>query len=101
MINKLSGKLELLVRKLENLPVTQLFRLDAILSDLGNLILEIDEKITGPKTQKKISSAEIRGLEKKLVALADMLYKMQYDSHYMDRALHKLDFSLENIKNKK
>ena len=106
MLKHLSVELDNLTNKIQTLPVTKLYKFDGILSDLANHICEIDEYISeGEKNQsellsndRKVLLTDIMALEKQLLSLSDLLYKIGYDSHYMDRTLSILGSALEGIK---
>ncbi|MFM7021965.1 MAG: hypothetical protein ACKOXB_03235 [Flavobacteriales bacterium] len=93
-----SIQLSAFIQQLNTLPVSQLYKLDSILSDLANHVYDIGEYtsdlLEGADAfdieQKSKTLQEIVDLEKELISLSDILYKMDYDSHYMDRTQHTL-----------
>lgn len=106
MSNLLTPKLIDLAQKIQSLPVIKLRQLDAMLSDLANHIYDIGEYVS--KSQREIKSlplkqkekmlAEITTLEEQCVSVSNMLYEMNYDSHYMDRVQHMLAYVIKNTK---
>ncbi|HXB39814.1 MAG TPA: hypothetical protein VNZ49_04680 [Bacteroidia bacterium] len=106
MTKSLSIKLTDFVQQLQSLPVTKLHRLDSILSDLANHVHDIGEYIEALQKEakgldskkKKKELAEITTLKKQLNSVLKLLYKMDYDSHYMDRAQHMSGCVMDNLK---
>jgi hypothetical protein len=102
-MSTINSRIDAFVEQLNSLPVTQLNRLDGILSDLGNHILEIDEVLSETQIksenlkEKKTRIASLTELEKQLSELSELLYGMVYDSHYMDRTLHALGGLQEDV----
>lgn len=92
MLKSVFPKLNEFIKQLQSLPVSQLKRLDGILSDLGNYVYEIGEHISELRkevknfnsSQKKTKLPEIEALQKELNELADLIYDMEYASHYMN-----------------
>jgi transcriptional regulator with GAF, ATPase, and Fis domain len=99
-------KITAFIEQLQSLPVTQLSKLDSILSDLANHVHDIGEYISGLKKEVKSFNAvkkkklltEMKKLQEQLNLLSGMLYDMVYDSHYMDRTLHILGYVSEDVK---
>jgi hypothetical protein len=106
MPKTMSIKLSDFTQQIQSLSVSQLRGLDAILSnlanhihDIGEYISELQKELKGLNTkQKKKELAEIILLEKQFVTVFNLLYKMNYDSHYMDRAQHILGSVRNDIK---
>ena len=94
------------IQQIESLPVTQLSKLDSILSDLANHIHDLGEYISELKKEANSFKAvkrkkllkEMKELETQFDLLSGMLYDMVYDSHYMDRTLHILGYVREDLK---
>lgn len=94
MGNQLQIDLSLFYEKLKSLPVTQLNKLDLILSELANytydtydFITELAENlnnISDENAEKMVT--ELTELKKQVSPIMDILCEMNYDSKYMDRA---------------
>lgn len=103
--NKIAGFIE----QLNALPVTKLYKLDAILSDLANHIHDINEALKELKDEienfdeksKEHALSDIQVVKKQLTWLFTLLCKMEYDSHYMDRTLSILGSTLNDIEGMK
>lgn len=103
MLKKIPNKIIKFIQRLESLPVTKLYQLDAILSDLANHIYDIREHISEMSEKAILLGSkqrldELTNLNKELMSLYKLLVKMEYDSHYMNRALHTLGYVLEDLK---
>lgn len=102
-----TAELNVFLKQIEVLPVTKLYRLDAILSDLSNYIHNIGEFISELRetaarltpAQKKKKLSELKELDKEFTKLHNVLYKMGYDSHYMDRTFSIMSSVTKDLEN--
>jgi hypothetical protein len=94
-----------LIHQVKSLKVTQLGKFDAILSDLANYMHDAGEYLSEiPEVAtdfepgfKKENLVKLKALKKQLTTVGKLLWKTGYESHYMDRCLHTLEYVNEDL----
>lgn len=92
------------ITKLKNLKLTDLRKLDALLSDISGQVFEaidiISDELPGLNTaDHKAALVELKTIQEQVNNLGDLLYDISsdYDSHSMDRLLNILGSLEEDI----